>query len=200
MGSNNFVVRDHGRRGILAGKNGVDIVIAQGIEAGGHRGLFLNDDLSKQVDTLSLTAQLSQQLSIPVVAAGGIASHTDVKAMIELGAAGVQIGTSYLLCTEATTSTIHRSALKNAHSVTAITNVFSGRPARGIRNRLMKEFGDISEVAPDFPYASIALAPLRKAAEMQSSSDFTSLWSGTNRTGCKEMSATELTKELWKAG
>lgn len=183
--------------GIWLEKNGADIVIAQGSEAGGHRSMFLSNDLSRQVDTLSLTTQLVQQLSVPVVAAGGISSDKEIKTMVELGAAGVQIGTSYLLCPEAKTSSLHRDALTNEQSVTAITNVFSGRPARGIRNRLMKEFGNISELAPDFPYASIALAPLRKAAELQLSADFTSLWSGTNRAGCKEISAAELTKELW---
>ncbi len=183
--------------GIWLEKNGADVVIAQGSEAGGHRGMFLSDDLSRQLDTLSLTTQLVQQLSIPVVAAGGIASNKDIKVMLELGVAGVQIGTSYLLCPEAKTSSIHRDALKDEQSLTAITNIFSGRPARGIRNRLMNELGELSELAPDFPYASVALAPLRKAAELQLSADFTSLWSGTNRTGCKEIPAARLTKELW---
>lgn len=183
--------------GIWLEKNGVDCVVAQGYEAGGHRGMFLTDDLSSQVGTLSLASQLLDNLTLPVIAAGGISSRKDIKALLELGASGVQVGTSYLLCQEAKTSLVHRAALKEDRSITTITNVFSGRPARGIRNRIVTELNDMCSAAPQFPYASLAIAPLRKKAEEKMSSDFSPLWSGQNRTGCKEISAGELTKELW---
>lgn len=184
--------------GLWLEKNGADIVIAQGYEAGGHRGMFLTDDISSQMGTLSLTSQLLDKLTVPIIAAGGVSSHKDVKALFQLGVTGVQVGTSYLLCTETKTSAVHRAALKDDRSVTSLTNVFSGRPARGIRNRIMQELDDMCTFAPKFPYASIALSPLRQKAEAKMSSDFSPLWSGQNRSGCKEISAVELTKKLWR--
>lgn len=177
--------------------NGADLVIAQGYEAGGHRGMFLTADISAQMGTFALVSQLANRLKVPVVAAGGISSCRDVRAMLHLGAAGVQAGTSYLLCTEAKTGPLHRAALKDPERKTAITNIFSGRPARSIRNRIMEELGDVCEAAPEFPYSSIALAPLRREAESFSSSDFTPLWAGQNRSGCRETPAGPLTKALW---
>ena len=116
-----------------------------------------------------------------------------------LGAAGVQVGTAYLLCPESATSAVHRAALKRpaAHE-TALTNVFSGRPARGIVHRLMSELGPLSAAAPEFPLASAALAPLRAKAEAQGKGDFSPLWCGQNAFGCKEIPAAELTRDLVK--
>lgn len=188
------------QEGIWLEKNGADVVIAQGFEAGGHRGMFMTSDPSTQLPTSELVACLKNELSVPVVAAGGIATNSDIKEMIRLGASGVQIGTSYLLCDEAKTSAIHREALKSKNSVTALTNIFSGRLARGITNKIMKELNFIASKAPQFPYASIAINPLRSKAESQNKSDFTPLWSGTDRSGCKEISATKLTNELWGDG
>src|SRR5207253_6889178 len=126
---------------------GVDAVIAQGLEAGGHRGHFLSDDLTVQVGTFALLPQVVQAVKVPVIAAGGIADARGVAAAMELGAAGVQVGTAYLLCPESTTSTVHRAALKSeAARHTALTNLFSGRPARGIVNRLMRDLGPLSAV------------------------------------------------------
>ena len=176
---------------------GVDAIIAQGLEAGGHRGMFLSDDLTTQVGTLSLVPRIVQAVKLPVIAAGGIADSTGIAAALSLGAAGVQIGTAYLLCTEANTSAVHRSALQSdAAGHTAITNLFSGRPARSIVNRIMKEQGPISVNTPDFPTAAAALAPLRAEAENRGSGEFSPLWSGQNPTGCKEISAAQLTLEL----
>jgi nitronate monooxygenase len=176
---------------------GVDAIIAQGLEAGGHRGMFLSDDLTTQVGTFSLVPRIVQAVKLPVIAAGGIADGKGIAAALSLGAAGVQIGTAYLLCPEANTSAVHRSALKSeAAGHTAITNIFSGRPARSIVNRVITEHGPISVDTPDFPMASTAIAPLRTAAESRSSGDFSSLWSGQNPTGCKEISAAQLTLEL----
>jgi nitronate monooxygenase len=136
-------------------------------------------------------------VKLPVIAAGGIANAKGVAAAMALGAAGVQIGTAYLLCPEATTSAVHRAALKSeAACHTALTNLFTGRPARGIMNRIMKELGPINTAAPAFPLATTAIAPLRAKAESQRSGDFSSLWCGQNASGCKEVPAAQLTREL----
>ncbi|MBV8667270.1 MAG: nitronate monooxygenase [Burkholderiaceae bacterium] len=176
---------------------GVDAIIAQGLEAGGHRGIFLSEDLTTQTGTFALLPQMVQAVKLPVIAAGGIATAQGVAAAMALGAAGVQIGTAYLLCPEATTSAVHRAALKSpAAQHTALTNVFSGRPARGIVNRIMTELGPISPAAPAFPLAAAAVAPLRAAAEKAGSSELSQLWAGQNVSGCKEIGAAELTREL----
>ena len=175
---------------------GVDAVIAQGLEAGGHRGMFLTEDLSTQSGLFSLLPQCVDALSIPVIAAGGIANPQTVKAAMALGAAGVQVGTSYLLCPEATTSAVHRQALSSAEPHTALTNLFSGRPARGIVNRIMRELGPMSDLVPAFPLATTAITPLRTVAETRGCSDFSPLWAGQNRSGCKELPASEITRWL----
>lgn len=176
---------------------GVDAVIAQGLEAGGHRGIFLTDDISTQVGTFALLPQVVAAVKVPVIAAGGIANAQGVKAAMALGASAVQVGTAYLLCPEATTSQVHRTALKStAASVTALTNVFTGRPARGIVNRLMRELGPINPHAPQFPLATAASFSLRQKAEGMGSSDFSPLWAGQNTSGCKEIPARQVTLEL----
>ncbi len=178
-------------------ERGIDAIIAQGIEAGGHRGIFLSDDLTTQVGTLALVRQIVQAVKVPVIAAGGIADAAGVAAAMALGAAGVQVGTAYMLCPEATTSSVHRAALKSEQARhTALTNVFTGRPARGIVNRLVRELGPISALAPAFPLAYGAVAPLRARAEGRGSGDFSPLWSGQNASGCKEVTAAEATREL----
>ena len=179
---------------------GVDAIIAQGSEAGGHRGMFLSDDLHTQVGTFALVPQIVRAVNVPVIAAGGIADAKGVAAAMALGAAGVQVGTAYLLCPEATTSTVHRAALKDAAArVTALTNLFTGRFARGIVNRLMRELGPINDAAPAFPLAAAAIAPLRARAESLGRDEFSPLWAGQNSSGCKEVSATLLTRELASA-
>jgi nitronate monooxygenase len=176
---------------------GVDAIIAQGLEAGGHRGMFLATDVTTQVGTLALVPQVVRAVRVPVIAAGGIASAPAVRAMLALGAAGVQIGTAYLRCPEATTSAIHRAALaSDAARHTALTNVFTGRPARGIVNRIVREIGPMAARAPAFPLATAALAPLRAAAERRGSGDFSPLWSGQDASGCRDMAAGTLTREL----
>jgi nitronate monooxygenase len=175
----------------------VDAVIAQGLEAGGHRGHFLSDDLSAQMGTFALLPQLVRGLRIPVIAAGGIADAHSVRAAMNLGAAGVQVGTAYMLCDEARTSEVHRNALKSKGAMhTDLTNLFTGRPARGIVNRLMRELGSLCTAAPEFPMATAALAPLRAKAQSLGLGDFSPLWSGQNVSGCKEIGAAELTWAL----
>ncbi len=176
---------------------GVDAVIAQGLEAGGHRGNFLSADLATQVGTFALVPQIVQAIRLPVIAAGGIADARGVAAALRLGAAGVQVGTAYLLCPEATTTAVHRAALTSPDAAhTALTNLFSGRPARGIMNRLMRDLGPISSIPPQYPLATPALAPLRAEAEARGKGDFSPLWSGQNPTGCKEIPAALLTHGL----
>ena len=183
--------------GVWLQENGADIVIAQGKEAGGHRAMFMTSDPSTQLLTSDLLVCLKQELSVPIVAAGGIATNSNITDIMKLGASGVQIGTSYLLCDEAKTSDVHRNAIKSNSNKTALTNIFSGRLARGITNKLMTDLNYISDKAPEFPYASIAIAPLRAKAESLNQSDFSPLWAGTNRSGCKEISAVDLTNSLW---
>tara|TARA_R110001583_G_scaffold50639_7_gene158229 strand:- start:754 stop:1803 length:1050 start_codon:yes stop_codon:yes gene_type:complete len=176
---------------------GADAVIAQGLEAGGHRGFFLSTDLNTQVGTFALLPQIASAVNIPVIAAGGIADSTGVDAAVKLGAIAAQIGTAYLLCPEANTSPIHRAALQSdAANFTALTNLFSGGAARGIVNRLIRELGPINSLAPQFPLAATAIASLRARAESMGSGDFSPLWAGQNVSGCKEISAQLLTKAL----
>lgn len=178
-------------------RQGVDAIIAQGFEAGGHRGMFLTQDLDTQMGTIALVSQVLKAVKLPVIAAGGIADAAGVRAVLELGAVAAQVGTAYLLCPEATTSPLHRRALATAHERhTALTNVFTGRPARGIVNRLVAELGPISSHAPAFPHAVFASSTLRAKAEAQGKDDFSPLWCGQNATGCKEVPAAELTREL----
>jgi nitronate monooxygenase len=177
--------------------HGVDAVIAQGVEAGGHRGNFLTDDLSTQPGSFALLPQVVRAVKLPVIAAGGIADAKGVAAAMKLGAAAVQVGTAYLLCPEATTSAVHRAALKSeAARNTALTNLFTGRPARGIVNRVMRELGPLNSAVPAFPLATSAIAPLRAKAEAQGKGDFSPLWSGQNASGCREVAAGEITRAL----
>jgi nitronate monooxygenase len=159
--------------------HGADAVIAQGNEAGGHRGMFLTSDLASQIGTMALVPQVADAVRVPVIAAGGIADARGVAAALCLGAAAVQIGTAYLFCPEARVSPVHMAALRDAASgSTALTNLFTGRPARALVNRLVREIGPISPDAPAFPRATSAVMALRARAEAQGSGDFSSLWAG----------------------
>jgi len=176
---------------------GCDFIIAQGLEAGGHRGHFLNHDLNLQMGTFALLPQIVRAVNVPVIAAGGIASSKGVTAAMALGAGAVQVGTAYLLAPECSTSAIHRKALQSeAARHTALTNLFSGRPARGIVNRVMRELGALSEFPPEFPLATPGIAPLRAKAESMGSGDFSPLWAGQNASECKNASAAMITHEL----
>ena len=185
------------REALWLQEHGVDAVIAQGWEAGGHRGHFLSDDLTEQPGTFALLPQVVAAVRIPVIAAGGIADAASVRAAMALGAAGVQVGTAYLCADEATTTPLHRAALQSeAARHTAVTNCFTGRPARGIVNRVMREQGPISAAAPAFPLATAAIAPLRAAAEKLGRTDFTSMWSGQNASQCRPGAAGDITRAL----
>lgn len=172
---------------------GCDAIIAQGWEAGGHRGHFLRDDVAGQAGTVALVPQVVDAVKVPVIAAGGIADARGVVAALALGAAAVQIGTAYLFCPEAKVAPAHREALRAAKDdTTVVTNVFTGRPARSVENRLVRELGPMSDAVPAFPRASEALAPLRATGK----SDFVPLWSGQAAHLGREMPAGELTKAL----
>jgi nitronate monooxygenase len=178
-------------------ERGCDAIIAQGAEAGGHSGIFLTDDIDARVGTFALVPQVVDAVSVPVIAAGGIADGRGIAAAFALGASAVQIGTAYLFCPEAKIAPLHRAALhEDRRRETALTNVFTGRPARGILNRLMRELGPLSPLAPAFPLAGGALAPLRAAAEPKGSDDFLSLWSGQSAALCRDLPAGELTRTL----
>jgi nitronate monooxygenase len=176
---------------------GCDVIIAQGFEAGGHQGHFLRTDIAGQVGLMALLPQIADAVRVPVIAAGGIADGRGIVAAFALGAAAVQIGTAYLLCPEAKTIAPHRQALRTARQEqTALTNVFTGRPARSIVNRFVAEVGPMSTQVPAFPLAAGALAPLRAAAEARGSGDFSPLWSGQAGRLAREMPAGELTRTL----
>jgi nitronate monooxygenase len=178
-------------------QHGVDAVIAQGFEAGGHRGIFLNDNLAGQAGSFALIPQIVDAVKVPVIAAGAVSDARGIAAAFMLGAAGVQIGSAYLHCPESKISAPHRAALKTvADDGTAVTNVISGRPARGIVNRLIREVGPISALAPEFPLATGALVPLRAKAEAAGSGDFSPMWSGQAAGLGRAMPARELTQTL----
>ena len=176
---------------------GCDAIIAQGLEAGGHRGIFLSNNITTQPGTLALVPQVVDAVSVPVIAAGGIADGRGIAAAFALGASAVQMGTAYLFTPEAMISELHRTALSQASDdTTALTNLFSGRPARSIMNRVMQEIGPMSDKAPPFPTAGGALTPLKAVAEAKGGTEFTSLWSGQSAALGRSMGAEELTQTL----
>lgn len=181
--------------------NGCDAIIAQGAEAGGHRGIFLSDDVVggalQQPGTMALVPQVVDAVKVPVIAAGGIADGRGVAAAMMLGASAAQLGTAYLFCSEAKTSAVHRSALKTARDdETTLTNIFTGRPARAVVNKVIRDIGALNRAAPEFPLASNTIAPLRAKAEATGNGAYSSLWSGQAVTLCRERPAAELTRAL----
>jgi nitronate monooxygenase len=175
---------------------GCDAIVAQGFEAGGHRGMFLTGDISTQIGTLSLVPQVVDSVKVPVIAAGGIADARGITAAFALGAAAVQIGTAYLLSPEARISPLYRQALRSNGNQTVLTNVFTGRPARAIATRMVREIGLISELAPDFPLAGGFSAPLRVKSEAKGATDFTPMWSGQSGRLARELPAKEIAQRL----
>ena len=185
------------REAIWLEEHGADVIIAQGAEAGGHRGMFLTENIAAQPGTFALVPQVVDAVKVPVIAAGGIADGRGVAAAFALGAAGVQIGTAYLRCPESRVTAPARAALAQAlDDTTVITNVMTGRPARGVANRVMREVGPVSPDAPAFPHAATALGPLKTAAEKLGKVDFTNLWAGQAVRLGREMPAAELTRAL----
>ncbi len=176
---------------------GCDAIIAQGYEAGGHRGMFLTEEISTQPGTFALIPQVVDAIKVPVIAAGGIADGRGIAAAFALGAAGVQVGTAYLFTPESLISNLHRKALFNAtDGNTVLTNLFTGRPARGLVNRIMREVGPMSSEAPVFPTAGAALAPLKAKAEESGIVDFSSLWAGQSASLGRDINSRDLTQQL----
>jgi len=184
------------REALWLAERGVDAIIAQGAEAGGHRGMFIETDVATQIGTFALVQQIVDAVDLPVIAAGGIGDARSIAAAFALGAAGVQIGTTYLRCPEATTSALHQAALAEPGRETVIADVLSGRPARGILNRFIREQGPINPAHPAYPLATPALAPLRKAAEAKGSGDFSWFWSGQGAVPPAGIGAGALTRKL----
>jgi nitronate monooxygenase len=184
------------REALFLAERGVDAIIAQGAEAGGHRGMFLETEVATQIGTFALVQQIVEAVQVPVIAAGGIGDGRAIAAAFALGAAGVQIGTAYLCTPEATTSALHRAALAEPGRETVIADMLSGRPARGMLNRIIREQGPINPAHPSYPLATPALAPLRKAAEAKGSSDFSWFWSGQGAPPRTGIGAGDLTRKL----
>jgi nitronate monooxygenase len=177
-------------------QRGCDIIIAQGYEAGGHRAMFLSDDLATQSGTFVLVPEIAAAVTVPVIAAGGIADGRGIAAALLLGASAVQLGTAFLLCPETALHPTHRAALTEPRGATTVTNVFSGRPARGLENRMTRDLGPMSPDAPVFPRAGRPSAPLRARAESEGSSDFTPLWAGQALRLSRAIPARDLTLRL----
>jgi nitronate monooxygenase len=178
-------------------ERGCDAIIAQGAEAGGHRGMFLELNVATQTGLMSLVPQMVDAVSVPVIAAGGIMDGRAIAAVLALGASAAQIGTAYLFCPEAKVSLLYRQALaETPDNGTAITNLFSGSPARGIATRFVREAGPMSDVAPDFPHAATLIATLRAASEKAGSTDYMQMWAGQSARLGRVMPAYELTKQL----
>jgi nitronate monooxygenase len=178
-------------------QRGCNAIVAQGYEAGGHRGMFLDEEVATQVGGLSLVPQVADAVRVPVIAAGGIADGRGVAAALVLGAAAAQIGTAYLLTPESGFKPIQREMLRRARdNSTALANVLTGRPARAVVNRLTRELGLIDPEAPAFPQAAWALAPLRKKAEDDGVADFVYALFGQSAAMARDVPAAELTKAL----
>jgi nitronate monooxygenase len=187
------------REALWLAERGVDAIIAQGAEAGGHRAMFLETDVATQVGTFALVRAIASSVKVPVIAAGGIGDGRGVAAALALGASAAQIGTAYLACSESTITDVHRAALVKTARETAITNVMTGRPARGVMNRFMREQGPIDDAAPAFPYARPAIAPLRAKVEAQGAGDFSPLWSGQGPIPASGIGAADFTRQLAEA-
>jgi nitronate monooxygenase len=182
-------------------KSGVDALVAQGSEAGGHRGTFRGDFASGMVGGIALVPQIVDAVRIPVIASGGIMDGRGVVAAIALGASAVQMGTAFLTCQEAGIPDAYKEAILTAHeNQTRITRAFSGRPARGIVNRFMTEIEskDRDDAILPFPLQNALTRPLRTAAARQGRAEFLSLWSGQGVRLAHRQSASELVARLAK--
>ena len=174
-------------------ERGMDAIVVQGAEAGGHRGIFLTNNLAAQPGTFALVPQVADAVKIPVIAAGGIADARGIAAAFALGASAVQIGSAFLHGPEARISAMHRAALKSAaDDSTVLTNVLTGRPARSFQTRLVREQGPISDTLPEFPLTAAPIAPLRAKAEARGVGDFSPLWAGQSAALGRAMPAADL--------
>lgn len=178
-------------------QGGADAITAQGSEAGGHRGTFAGPFAAGLVGTMSLVPQMSDRVGVPVVAAGGIADGRGAAAALALGAEGVQMGTAFLACEESGTHEKHREAIgRCVDDGTSVTEVFSGKPARSIRNRMMEELEAYAREFPDYPIHNGLTKPIRSEAKKQGRPEFMSLWAGQSAGMSRRMPAAELVKAV----
>jgi nitronate monooxygenase len=180
---------------------GMDAIVTQGSEAGGHRGTFAHAFEAGAIGTMALVPQVVDAVSVPVVASGGIMDGRGIAAALALGASAVQLGTAFLTTDEAGASQVYKDAILAAHEdQTRLTRAFSGRPARGIVNRFMKEVDDpaTSFAILPFPYQNALTRPLRKAAAEQGRPEFLSLWAGQGVRMARRESAATLVARLAK--
>jgi nitronate monooxygenase len=176
---------------------GVDLICAQGSEAGGHRGTFLGDFESSLVGTMALVPQIADAVRVPVIAAGGIMDGRGIAAALTLGAAGVQMGTAFMLCPEAGTPAAWKNALRSAHDdTTRVSSVYSGRPARGLINEFMHRLTPVQHEIPPYPIQNALTGPIRRAAAKANRPEFMSLWAGQAASMCRELPAAELMAAL----
>ncbi|HJP68654.1 MAG TPA: nitronate monooxygenase [Sphingomicrobium sp.] len=175
-------------------EQGVDAVIAQGFEAGGHTARFLGSDPAEAIGLFALLPQVADAVSVPVIAAGGIADGRGIAAAFVLGAAAAQLGTAYLHAPETPISEVHRSKLKQGG--TLLTNLYTGGWARGVRGRLIDELGPVRSEVPPYPLASAALAPIRAIAEKRGDFSFGPMWAGQAAPIGQPLGAADLTRKL----
>ena len=185
------------REAVEIEKIGMDIVVVQGSEAGGHRGNFINGFQESLVGLMSLIPQVVDHVSIPVIAAGGIMDGRGLMASICLGAKGVQMGTAFLTCIESGAHKVHKEAILNANEdQTVLTRAFSGKWARGIKNKFILEMQKHETSLPDFPVQNTLTQDIRKASTSQNNQDFMSLWSGQSPRLAKNQTVETLIKNI----
>lgn len=174
---------------------GADFIVAQGVEAGGHRGLFAVNTKDDQLTALELTMQLAMHSSLPIVSAGGIMDGSDIRAALNAGATAVQLGTAFLCCDESGASAAHkRYLLTKGERGSVMTKAFSGRPARGIDNEFIQHMQG-QPILP-FPLQNTLTGPLRKWASDTDNGEYQSLWAGTQYHRARAMSASHLMQTL----
>jgi nitronate monooxygenase len=183
--------------GIAVEQSGADAVVAQGTEAGGHRGIFTPDQAEPGISTLALIELLAKNLRIPVIAAGGIMDGQGIAAAHRAGAQAAQLGTAFLTCKEAGTSAPYREVLlRPGAKSTRLTRAFSGRIARGLENRFMREMDSSNAALLPYPAQNSFTRDIRRKSAAAGSSDFLSLWAGTGVEGIRQMDAASLVKKL----
>jgi nitronate monooxygenase len=175
--------------------NGAEVVIAQGSDAGGHRGSFSGSPGAGMVGTMALVPQIVDAVRVPVVAAGGIADGRGIAAAFALGASGVQMGTAFLACPEATVSALYRAQLRAAtDEITVLTRVFTGRVARAIRNRFATEMVDTEPL--DFPLQASLVGPLSQLPNDEARAALLPFWAGQAAPLVRDLPARQLVEKL----
>jgi nitronate monooxygenase len=178
---------------------GFDLIVVQGSEAGGHRGNFIKDTQESLVGLMSLIPQVVDNVSIPVIAAGGIMDGRGLIASLCLGAQGVQMGTAFLTCVESGANQIHKDAILNTKEDEVIlTRAFTGKWSRGIKNKFISDMQEFETSLPDFPIQNSLTKNIRKASSLQGKNDFMSLWSGQSPRLAKELSVSTIINSIIK--